>query len=252
MIDPLQDGISRIELLSYMGGDLDIVNDAKASFNRVAQEVGDRESRLIDFLISPITEPQHTSPLRGTVLKFRVKAPLFICRQWWKYHVSSCHSEEQDGWNEQSFRYVEAQEPEFYIPQEFRSQAKNNKQASGASLDEQGQAIAHQIWTDACHQSFKCYQSLIKLGVAREQARCKLTPDFYTTWVWTVSLQSALNLVDQREGCGTQSEFVAYAEAIKTLIQPVAPIAIDAWNRRKQVIKEAMELWHEANKEEAA
>ena len=163
MIDPLQDGISRIELLSYMGGDLDVVNDAKASFNRVAEEVGDREERLINFLISPIDEPQHTSPLRGTVLKFRVKAPLFLCRQWWKYHIASCHSEEQDGWNEQSFRYVEIEKPEFYIPTEFLSQAKNNKQASGQPLDEAGQAIARSLWIEACHDSFGYYRKLIGL-----------------------------------------------------------------------------------------
>src|SRR6476646_4122310 len=126
MIDPLQDGISRIELIDRMGGDLAVVNDAKASFKRVAESVGDREEKLINFLISPISEPQHTSPLRGTALKFRVKAPLFICRQWWKSHIASCHSEDQDGWNEQSFRYVEIEQPEFYIPTEFRSQAKSN------------------------------------------------------------------------------------------------------------------------------
>lgn len=78
MIDPLKDGKSRIELISFMGSDLDVVNDARASFNKSSETLNDKDIKLINYLI----KHQHTSPFRGVVFKFKVKAPLYICRQW--------------------------------------------------------------------------------------------------------------------------------------------------------------------------
>jgi thymidylate synthase (FAD) len=77
-IDPLKDGKSRIELIDSMGSDLSVVNDARASFENSSQELGEKEIKLINYLV----KHQHTSPFRGVVFKFKVKAPLFVCRQW--------------------------------------------------------------------------------------------------------------------------------------------------------------------------
>lgn len=77
-MDPLRDGKSKIELIDSMGTDLSVVNDARASFNRVSSELKEKDRRLINYLI----KHQHYSPLRGVVFKFRVKAPLYVCRQW--------------------------------------------------------------------------------------------------------------------------------------------------------------------------
>jgi thymidylate synthase (FAD) len=79
-IDPLQDGKSKIELISYMGSDLDVVNDARASFEKSSQQLNEKDKKLINYLI----KHEHTSPFRGVVFKFKIKAPLYICRQWWK------------------------------------------------------------------------------------------------------------------------------------------------------------------------
>jgi thymidylate synthase (FAD) len=76
--DPLSDDTSMLQVISYMGSDLDIVNDAKASFGKQDEELTDKGKKLINFLI----KNGHTSPLRGCVLKIRVKAPLAVCRQW--------------------------------------------------------------------------------------------------------------------------------------------------------------------------
>ncbi|NBO31843.1 MAG: hypothetical protein EBV05_09685 [Cyanobacteria bacterium WB6_1B_304] len=101
-IDPLADNKSRIELLAFLGGDLDIVNDARASFEKTSQQLNPQDIKLIHYL----AKHQHTSPFRGTVFKFKVKAPLFICRQWWKHVIASNHNDEQLGWNEKSFRLI--------------------------------------------------------------------------------------------------------------------------------------------------
>ena len=76
--DPLKDEKSRIELIDSMGNDLSVVNDARASFEKTSEELSEKDTKLINYLI----KHKHTSPFRGVVFKFKVKAPLYICRQW--------------------------------------------------------------------------------------------------------------------------------------------------------------------------
>lgn len=77
-IDPLKDGKSKIELIDSMGNDLSVVNDARASFAKSSENLTQQDIKLINYLI----KHQHTSPFRGVVFKFKIKAPLYICRQW--------------------------------------------------------------------------------------------------------------------------------------------------------------------------
>lgn len=225
-IDPLGDQKSRIELTSHMGSDLDVVNDARASFDKNSEELDEQDVKLIRYLI----EHQHTSPFRGVVFKFKVRAPLFICRQWWKHVVASNHNDEQLGWNEKSFRYVSVDDSgDFYIPSVFRQQAKNNKQATVGSLDNERAKKAEKIYADQCRSSYEAYCSLIELGVGREQARGVLVPSVYTSWVWTVSLQSTLHFIGLRKGKGAQQEIGSYADAVLELIKDIVPETIHAW-----------------------
>ena len=226
-IDPLNDGRSRIELIDSMGNDLSIVNDARASFEKSSTQLSDRDIKLIHYLI----KHQHTSPFRGVVFKFKVKAPLYICRQWWKHVVASNHNDEQLGWNEKSFRYVAIDDSnEFYIPQTFRQQSKNNKQATVGSLAEDFNQKAIAIYQEQCENSYQAYSKLLELGVGREQARGVLIHSVYTSWVWTVSLQALLNFIGLRLGAGAQSEIGSYAQAIIELIKPIVPVSMEAWS----------------------
>ncbi|MGF1491987.1 MAG: FAD-dependent thymidylate synthase [Microcoleaceae cyanobacterium] len=224
--DPLQDGKSRIELINSMGSDLDVVNDARAIFEKVSQELTDKDIKLIKYLI----KHEHTSPFRGVVFKFKIKAPLFVCRQWWKHVIASNHNDEQLGWNEKSFRYVSIDDSDdFYVPQTFRQQAKSNKQATEGAIDVAAHQKALEIYTRQCHESYAAYRQLLELGVGREQARGVLVPSVYTSWVWTVSLQALLHFIRLRLGSGAQNEIVAYAEEILHLINPIVPQCIEAW-----------------------
>ena len=225
--DPLNDGKSRIELLNSMGNDLSIVNDARASFEKSSDSLNDKDIKLINYLI----KHKHTSPFRGVVFKFKVKAPLYICRQWWKHVIASNHNDEQLGWNEKSFRYVAIDDSnEFYIPQTFRKQSKNNKQATISSLEQELNNTAIAIYQEQCQNSYQAYTKLLELGVGREQARGILVPSVYTSWVWTVSLQALLNFIGLRLGAGAQSEIGAYAQAIVELIEPIVPVSMEAWS----------------------
>lgn len=228
--DPLNDGKSRIELIDSMGNDLSIVNDARASFDKTSAELNEQDKKLIKYLINH----NHTSPFRGVVFKFKIKAPLYICRQWWKHVIASNHNDEQLGWNEKSFRYVAIDDSdEFYLPQTFRQQSKNNKQATSGSLDEENNQKAIEIYRQQCEASYQAYSQLLALGVGREQARGVLIPSVYTSWVWTVSLQALLHFIDLRQGEGAQSEISAYAEAIVSLIKPIVPVSIEAWQSKE-------------------
>ncbi len=228
--DPLKDGYSRVELIDSMGNDLSIVNDARASFEKTSSKLDDKDINLIKYLI----KHNHTSPFRGVIFKFKIKAPLYICRQWWKHVIASNHNDEQLGWNEKSFRYVSIDDSnEFYIPQVFRKQSKNNKQATIGSLDISDNNLAISIYKKQCEESYQAYSQLLALGVGREQARGVLVPSVYTSWVWTVSLQALLHFIDLRRGDGAQSEIGAYAQTIVELISPIVSNAVEAWSSAK-------------------
>lgn len=242
--DPLQDGISSLELIDSMGNDLSVVNDARASFDKQSTEWSDADRNLLITLLT--AWPQHTSPLRGVVLKFRVKAPLGIARQWFKHVVSSSHVDDQLQHNEKSFRYSEAEDPnEFYIPKVFRTQSTRNKQSSAEPLNEEENFHCQEVLRQSCRQSFLAYQDLIhKDGVCREQARLALNPAIYTSWVWTTSLQAALNFVALRHHSAAQSEIALYAGDLCECIKSVVPETYAVWDEIRAeldpVIIEAM------------
>ena len=102
-----------------------------------------------------------------------------------KHVIASNHNDEQLGWNEKSFRYVAIDDSnEFYIPQTFRMQSKNNKQATIGNLEESKNKMAIAIYQEQVKASYEAYSKLLDLGVGREQARGVLIPSVYTSWVW--------------------------------------------------------------------
>jgi hypothetical protein len=120
MLDPLGDGKSSLRLLDFMGNSLSVVNDARQSFDAESAEWTERDGKLLRYL----AKHHHTSPFRGVVFKWSVKAPLFVARQWWKHTVASTFVDDQLGWNEKSFRYCAADEAEFTFPLSSCSKAK--------------------------------------------------------------------------------------------------------------------------------
>jgi thymidylate synthase (FAD) len=221
--DPLGDGKSKLQLIMSMGDDLTIVNDAKASFERESTEFGEKERKLLNYLLT--ANPPHTSPLRGVVFKFKVKAPLATCRQWFKHVIASNHNDEQLGWNEKSFRYTQVKDDaDFYIPQQWGLQAKDNKQGTLPEKlnDFDGERLTLQCFNSA-EFAYRCYEQIINAGVSRDEARLILPPCFYTSWVWTASLQAVLHFIDLRTGASPSLEIVKYAECVKAAIADVVP-----------------------------
>lgn len=220
-------------LLGCMGSDLEVVNAARASFEKRSEWaltskgerfLADKDARLIRFLV----EHGHMSPFRHCALSFEVKAPLMVARQWWKYHVASTHTEEQDGWNEASRRYVTS-EPEFYIPAEWRAAPENKKQGSGGPVDDY---LAGQLTRELeilIEQGERAYKNAIQRGIAPEQARMYLPAyAMYVTWRWTTSLEGVAHMLKQRLGHDAQWEFQQYAQAVNELAGKLFPVSLSA------------------------
>ena len=224
-LDPLGDGKSSLRLLDSMGNSLSVVNDARQSFAGESAEWTERDGKLLGYL----AKHHHTSPFRGVVFKWSVKAPLFIARQWWKHTVASTFVDDQLGWNEKSFRYCAADEAKFYIPTEFLQQSEDNRQASAGALAADKQSLALMQYVRALHACQTAYEGLLLTGVSKEQARAILPSALYTSFVWTCSLQALFHFISLRIGHGAQGEIVAYAKALLELGRPVAPEAFDAF-----------------------
>lgn len=230
-IDCLDHGYVILE--DYMGTDLNPVNDARVSYDKKANEWSDKEKGLLNFL----AREDHTSPFRGSILKFEAYVPLMIARQWWKYIIGSDHSEQPmrhhdpfTQWNESSRRYV-TEEPVFYLPgaEQWRSKPANSKQGSGDPLPaELGRQLTDtlQEWQK---EGIELFENAMEMGVCTEQARLFLPAyGLYVRFRWTASLQGVAHLINQRVAKDAQREFQDFAKAVKELSSLPFPNSIDA------------------------
>lgn len=226
-IDPLGDGKSLVMLVDSMGNSLSVVNDARQSFEQRSEEWTDRDTKLITYLAAH----HHTSPFRGVVFKWWVKAPLFIARQWWKHTVASTYVDDQLGWNEKSFRYCSAEDADFYVPVTFMKQSVSNRQASDGPVGPPEAAIARHAYADAIDVARQAYEAMVTAGISKEQARAVLPACMFTSFTWTCSLQALLHFISLRiDAKSAQSEITAYARALIVLARPVAPEAFAAFD----------------------
>ena len=122
----------KVELLDLMGDDNAVVDAARVSMHKGADNfTPEQNERLISYL----AYNDHWSPFTHAMVKFRIKAPLFVARQLWKSHIGLASQDESVGWNEVSRRYVD-DEPEFYVPEVWRKRADNVKQGSSDETSE--------------------------------------------------------------------------------------------------------------------
>lgn len=229
MIQVLDKGYVR--LVNNMGSDIDVVNAARASFDKESAAMTERDSKLIDFLV----RDKHDSTLRHCTMTFEVYAPLMVARQWYKHAVSSSHLDEQLGWNESSRRYITENE-EFYLPvaNQWRTAPENRKQGSGEPLETiAGYEFTH-ILRLRQEAALKDYERALEAGIAPEQARLFLPAyGMYVRWRWTTSLNGALHFLSLRLKNDSQFEIREYAKAIEELMLPYYPVTMDSWKQHR-------------------
>ena len=214
-----------IEVVDSLGDDLTPVNAARVSFGGRSKKFEAKDRRLSKFLI----KHKHFSPFRHQHVMMIIKAPEFVMRQWYKHVVgietTSDHPTKDHAWNEISGRYVAYQD--FYEPTEFRAQSDDNKQASEGLIEEQSKA--NQYWKESQKKSVDSYNKLLKMGVAKEQARSILPLTVYTQVWWTASFQSIMNFIELRDEPTAQVEIQEYARALKGIMLEVFPETTKLW-----------------------
>lgn len=221
-IDVLDKGF--IELVDKLGNDLTVVNAARCSFGKRKYEWDSKDERLVKYL----AKHQHTSPFRHVMIQLHIKFPMFVARQWFKHIVGSEYQYKDTAWNEVSYRYVEAQEEEFYVPEIWRKQSKSSKQASSGVLDKEEQDIISNIYKETVDIQLKSYYTLLENGVAREMARGILPQSMYTEVWWTASLQCIINFIKLRNHEGAQWEIQEYAKALEKIVMQICPVSAES------------------------
>lgn len=216
-----------IKLVNVMGSDIDVVNAARASFEKESQILTEKDIKLIDYLI----REKHHSVLRHCAITFEVYAPLMVARQWYKHAVASTYLEDQNGWNESSRRYITEDEI-FYIPMpsEWRGTPSNKKQGSDGLVDNNTGAKYTQALRAITEAQLQTYRMALDDGIAPEQARLLLPAyGMYIRWRWTVSLNALLHFLKLRQDPHSQYEIQQYAHAIEHMIEPYFEHTMKAW-----------------------
>ena len=205
-----------MELLDTMGDDLSIVNAARVSYNKISDNFEAKDKKLVKFL----AKHKHWTPFEQNAIKFRVKCPIYIARQWMKHRC----------WvfNEISARYT-VFDNTIYTPEAFREQAEKNKQASVEASDELNQAEANKIYENAYKVSLDAYN----LGVCREQARGVLPVGSHTEFITTVNLRNYMHWYNLRAPKDAQWEIQQYAKASIELVKTKFPVAIECFEELK-------------------
>ena len=209
-------------MVDCMGNDLSIVSAAKVSFNRDFIEVNDEKNyKLIQYLL----KNKHSSPFEHVIFKFHVKAPLFVARQWMRHRTFS--------YNEISRRYT-SDNLDFYIPNFYRKQSMDNKQASDGEVDLKDNFELIEETKKITEQSLILYNNMIDKGVAREQARMILPQSLFTRFYVTGNLWNWLHFIELRDHPHAQLEIKEYAQEIKRKIKLNNPITIEVWEKVKE------------------
>lgn len=207
-----------VRLVDYMGGDESIVQAARVSYGKGTKTVHE-DRGLIRYLM----RHRHMTPFEMVELKFHIKLPIFVARQWIRHRTANV--------NEYSGRYSVMQD-EFYVPdhQAIHFQSVHNKQ--GSSEDEVPLELCQKvidILINSQRQLYTEYEQLLEDGIARELARINLPLSLYTQWYWKIDLHNLFHFLHLRLDEHAQYEIRVYAEAIADIIKKVVPMAWEAF-----------------------
>lgn len=196
-----------VELIDYFGSDLMVVNSARVSFGKQTESFGEKDERLIKYLV----EHKHTSVFRHPQLQFRITCPIYVERQLFKSQVGMSA-------NSISGRYVDFSDTYTTI-KEWRKQSKSSKQGSEGAVEDQ--AYCSNIESNVINVCKDAYDKLIEAGVSKEQARSILPLNLNTTFIWTGSLLSFLHLFNLRLKSDAQQET---RELVQQMLQEIKNI----------------------------
>ena len=218
-----------VRVIDYMGDDSAIVQSARVSYGKGTKQISN-DKGLIKYLM----RHRHSTPFEMCEIKFHIKLPIFIARQWIRHRTANV--------NEYSARYS-ILDKEFYIPsmENVAAQSTINNQGRGEVLSSDEAAEVISILKKDAEQTYANYETLLnenpngesidtsKPGVARELARMNLTLNTYTQWYWKIDLNNLLHFLALRADAHAQYEIRVYADIMMDIVKKWVPIAADAF-----------------------
>lgn len=217
-----------VRVIDYMGDDNAIVQSARVSYGTGTKSVQD-DRNLIRYLM----RHRHSTPFEMCEIKFHVKLPIFIARQWIRHRTANV--------NEYSARYS-ILDQDFYLPdpENIAAQSAINNQGRGTTLSPEE---AHQVLEILRSDAQRCYRHYVKLlnepdhpehdpnrsGIARELARMNLTLNTYTQWYWKIDLHNLLHFLALRADSHAQQEIREYANVMINMVKEWVPHTYEAF-----------------------
>ncbi|QXI63617.1 Flavin-dependent thymidylate synthase [Paracoccus marcusii] len=210
-----------VRVIDYMGDDAAICQAARVSYGKGTKSVQNDEG-LIRYLM----RHWHSTPFEMCEVKFHVKLPVFVARQWIRHRTANV--------NEYSGRYS-ILDREFYIPapEHLAAQSSQNHQGRGEVLQgAEAQRVLDLLREDAM-RSYDSYEAMLnqegQQGLARELARMNLPANIYTQWYWKVDLHNLLHFLRLRADSHAQYEIRAYADIMCDITRDWVPAAFGAF-----------------------
>ncbi|MCO8146154.1 FAD-dependent thymidylate synthase [Rhodovulum tesquicola] len=210
-----------IRVIDYMGDDAAICQAARVSYGTGTKSVSNDEG-LIRYLM----RHWHSTPFEMCEVKFHVKLPVFVARQWIRHRTANV--------NEYSARYS-ILDREFYIPapDALAAQSTVNNQGRGELLEgDEAARVLDILKTDAA-RAYDNYEAMLSTegqkGLARELARMNLPANIYTQWYWKTDLHNLFHFLRLRADIHAQYEIRVYAQVMCEIVADWVPLAYKAF-----------------------
>ena len=219
-----------VRVIDYMGDDAAVVQAARVSYGKGTKKISD-DAGLINYLL----RHRHTTPFEMCEIKYHVKLPIFVARQWIRHRTANV--------NEYSARYS-VLDREFYVPEEddLAAQSSSNRQGRGNILSGKEAKRVLDILREDAQMTYDHYIEMLneseegniidvsKEGLARELARMNLTLSTYTQWYWKTDLHNLLNFLSLRTDTHAQYEIRVYADAMMETLRRWCPITFQSFS----------------------
>ena len=218
-----------IRVIDYMGDDSAIVQAARVSYGSGTKKVS-QDKGLIHYLM----RHRHSTPFEMCEIKFHVKLPIFVARQWIRHRTANV--------NEYSARYS-ILDREFYIPeaQQLSSQSSVNNQGRDEVLGAREAKRVLELLRKDASDCYEHYEEMLnfneqgkildenKKGLTRELARMNLTLNTYTQWYWKIDLHNFMHFISLRLDQHAQYEIRVYAQVMLDCLKKWTPITYEAF-----------------------
>ena len=219
-----------IMLVDYMGSDEEIENAARISYGEGTRPVSETRT-----LLRYLKRHWHTTPFEMAELKFKIKMPMDVNRQWIRHRTANV--------NEYSTRYSNPIDDTDTTPV-WRKQSTNNKQGSDGKVTEWPEGCEWECeieWHDtpssflsemeqetikACKSFYDITQ---QFGVAKEVSRKHLPLSTYTEIFWKCDLHNIMHFLRLRCDSHAQQEIREYANIMAGICKELFPLSMEAW-----------------------